>query len=86
MNKHIGAPRYKHDCTRCRFLGHTIGGMRIHDLYVCDTLGPDRSPTVIARYGNDGPEYLSTNVNWANADGHSELFVAAYLWRMLEDE
>lgn len=86
MNKHLGAPKWKHDCDKCRFLGQTIGGRHISDLYVCDTSGPDMSPTLIARYGDDGPEYLSMDSNYAHANGHSELFVAAHLWRKSENE
>ncbi len=46
-------PRYLHDCTRCVFLGQ----WQEYDLYYADHGGlPD---TVIARYGDDGPEYTS---------------------------
>lgn len=45
-------PRYQHDCTKCVFLG-TDGE---YDLYVCEGEG---RPTVIARYGDDGPQYKS---------------------------
>ena len=45
-------PRFTHDCDRCTFLGQDGK----HDLYYC----PQGSfPTVIARYGNDGPDYTS---------------------------
>jgi hypothetical protein len=42
-------PVFKHDCHRCRFLGHRNS----HDLYACG------SDSVVARYGNDGPDYVS---------------------------
>lgn len=45
-------PRYKHDCSKCYFLGHH----NEYDLYFC----PEQvtGPTVIARYGIDG-DYCS---------------------------
>lgn len=82
--RHRMEPKYAHNCEKCRFLGQTIGGQKIHDLYVCDTLGPDRSPTLIARYGDEGGEYLSVDANYAHANGHAELFAAADLWRKQE--
>lgn len=57
-------PNYKHDCEHCTFLGqwseliYTSGGKTLtydYDLYHCDS----NYPTVIARYGNDGPDYQS---------------------------
>lgn len=50
-------PRFAHDCVRCTFLGRFVHGGRDYDLYYADHGGlPD---TVIARYGDDGPEYTS---------------------------
>jgi len=43
-------PQYKHDCDRCIFLGREGE----YDLYFCKD-----EPTIICRYGNDGPEYGS---------------------------
>lgn len=88
MTTHIGIPHYTHDCKRCQFLGQTIGGGRITDLYFCDRPGDHdrkRSPTLIARYGNDGPDYYSIDANYAHATGHAELFAAAHLWRQWEE-
>jgi len=45
-------PRYKHDCNQCVFLGHE----REYDLYYCPQEG---LPTILARYGNWGGDYLS---------------------------
>lgn len=46
-------PKFQHDCPNCSFLGHFRG----HDLYWCQE---QRGLwTVIARYGDDGPEYKS---------------------------
>lgn len=50
-------PRFTHDCSLCSFLGQDAE----HDLYFCE--GCFRSdivlPSVLARFGNDGPEYIS---------------------------
>lgn len=45
-------PRYTHECECCTFLGRYDE----YDLYHCTQSG---IPTVLARYGNKGPEYLS---------------------------
>lgn len=45
-------PRFEHDCDKCIFLGH----YNEHDLYFCPQGG---SPTVIARWSSDGPDYIS---------------------------
>ena len=85
---HIGTAQYRHDCERCRFLGQTIGGGKLHDLYVCERIGSDgheRSPSLIARYGDRGAEYYSIDANYAHATGHAELFAAAWLWRVSEE-
>ena len=50
-------PRYVHDYDYCTNLGH----FEEYDLYFC--LEPGCYPTLIARYGNDGPEYLSARLN-----------------------
>lgn len=47
-----GEPFYPHDCTQCVFLGRYDG----YDVYVCPQHG---SPTIVARYGDDGHEYKS---------------------------
>lgn len=44
---------YKHDCKFCKPLGEFNG----HDLYYCDQKQPE--PTLIARFGNEGPDYTS---------------------------
>ncbi len=46
-------PRFVHDCERCEFLGSENS----RDLYFC-TQGREL-PTVIARFGDDGPDYSS---------------------------
>ena len=50
-------PRHTHDCDECTFLGPWSGGGVDYDLYFC--LQADNKPTVIARYGDDGPAYTS---------------------------
>ena len=55
-NTHIKpAARYKHDCDKCVYLGQHDGD----DLYFCAQDSSYCHPTLIARYGNDGPEYRS---------------------------
>ena len=59
-------PHWEHDCRDCIFLGPmnddrhareiVVASDRV-DLYYCPNETP--FPTVIARYGNDGPEYKS---------------------------
>jgi len=44
-------PRFKHDCDTCIFLGR----FKRYDLYI----HIEEPKTVIARYGSDGPEYVS---------------------------
>ena len=44
-------PVYPHDCDKCVFLGTFMD----HDLYHCMQGG--EWPTVVARYGNAGPDY-----------------------------
>ncbi len=45
--------RYTHDCAGCTFLGQ----WQEYDLYFCLQFG--KIPTVIARYGDEGREYIS---------------------------
>ena len=52
--------KYKHDCDECIYLYTTdkddYDTGSIYDVYFCEQGG---IPTVIARYGNDGSEYMS---------------------------
>lgn len=56
-------PVFVHDCQHCTFLGHYYSNLyngqfgSIADLYHCVQGG--RLPTVIARFGNEGDQYLS---------------------------
>jgi hypothetical protein len=73
-------PLYEHDCKNCKYLGrYTVsqyywdmtGGVKEVDLYFCTQGG--FLNTVIARFSNDGPDYISglyncdTNVILAEA-------------------
>lgn len=51
------SPRYTHDCAKCVFLGQAHDDEGSHDLYLCEQGGIEK--TVIARFGDDGPEYRS---------------------------
>lgn len=61
-------PVYEHDCKKCEFLGVFSSEVEGHyDLYFCPN-----EPTVIARYGSDGPEYAS-GLTAARAGSHPAL-------------
>lgn len=63
-------PLFRHDCDKCDFLGRYSENNSVYDLYFCST-----TPTVIARYGNDGAEYTSGMV-FARPDGNDALYEA----------
>ena len=53
-------PKFVHDCRACDYLGpYTAPPTQIVDLYVCRDNCGDAGDAVIARYGDDGPEYTS---------------------------
>lgn len=54
---------HKHDCTDCILLGGTADAGRVYDLY----FHPGDDPTVVARYGSDGPDYYSGLRDAANS-------------------
>lgn len=65
-------PRYRHDCDRCRFLGRYAQPKRRHvgvpedavtevDLYWCLSPSTPELDSVIARFGDDGPEYAASH-------------------------
>lgn len=58
----MSKPAFEHDCETCVFLGHHDG----HDLYYHPSMTMD---TLIARYGDDGPDYRS-GIVFAKVDGH----------------
>lgn len=47
-------PKYQHNCDKCLFLGRY---KKKCDLYVC--VRDNIADTVIARHGNNGPDYSS---------------------------
>lgn len=50
-------PHFTHDCPKCIFLGsYSDEHYEKADLYWCQQIG---TPTVIARFGSDGPDYSS---------------------------
>jgi hypothetical protein len=49
-------PKFTHDCDKCQFLGTEQGC----DLYICASrMIKGLGPSIIARFGNDGPQYAS---------------------------
>lgn len=52
----MATPNWQHDCKQCTFLGTLHEGRDWWDFYYCRQHG---IPTVIARFGDDGPEYMS---------------------------
>ena len=53
--------RYVHDCQLCVYLGRVTR----YDLYYCAQISTSRrgrvtkNPTLVARYGDNGPDYIS---------------------------
>lgn len=56
-----------HDCDKCVFLGR----LRDYDLYWCNRKEPDDTDlaSMLARYGSDGPEYISSHPPDAFCEG-----------------
>lgn len=52
-----GKPRFQHDCDRCVFLGAFSEENHNCDLYFCSQGG--LGPTLLARYSDKGPDYVS---------------------------
>ena len=67
---------YIHDCEKCLFLGiGTWDGVRF-DLYYCPT--DHDGGSVIARYGDEGEEYLSTGITRTIHYGDDHILNQAY--------
>lgn len=80
----MSQPTHEHDCTECVFLGTTIGGGRIHDLYYhASVTGGD--DTLIARRSSEGADYSSCPVSFARPNGTAELWAAKALWEKARD-
>lgn len=54
-------PQFTHDCDGCQFLGRHKRGQAHFDLYYCSK--GILNGTLLARYGNEGSEYLSSSVD-----------------------
>lgn len=67
---------HKHDCADCILLGGTADVGRVYDLY----FHPGDDPTVVARYGSDGPDYYSG----LRSAGNSKVLALA-AWRAVID-
>jgi len=54
-------PKFQHDCTLCKFLGHFDG----HDVYYCSGGTGDyvKRPDIVARISDEGHEYASWPVD-----------------------
>jgi hypothetical protein len=66
---HEEKPKFEHDCEKCVFLGRWYTNETDdYDFYWCDKLGLPNLASVIARYGNEGREYLSSHPPGAFAD------------------
>jgi len=50
--------KYEHKCPTCIYLGEYEDKGKEYDLYCCPP-AHGKLHTLVARYGNDGPEYLS---------------------------
>jgi hypothetical protein len=66
----VEKPKFTHDCDHCVFLGRYFSKTWEEevDLYVC----PSDTPTIIARYGDDGPNYGSGLTFCASSDHYAE--------------
>jgi len=53
-------PLYRHSCEYCTYLG----SLEEHDLYICDRHNR-RVPSVLARYGHEPWEYMSSQCDYA---------------------
>jgi hypothetical protein len=53
-------PKWTHDCGRCKYLGSMVVTGDTLDWYTC---GTGFNKTVIARRGDDGPDYWSMPVD-----------------------
>ena len=76
------APKFKHDCDTCRFLGRLDG----RDCYIHEN--PTNLKTLVYRRSDDGPDYISSSYT---QDQLKELRVTVVvepfrtIWRMNDD-
>ncbi len=79
-------PRFTHDCHVCIFLGHYAvrwtNGKQDHDVYICP-IGDDTplGPSILFRYGSDGPDYQSTRLSilWRDTESWMRKAAARFL-------
>lgn len=53
----MAEPSYTHDCSQCVYIGSGTYRDALHDWYKCPTTG--EGWTLVARYGNEAPQYTS---------------------------
>jgi len=76
---------FTHDCFRCRFLGTYHGPSQEdqhqmnYDLYICESWGLN-APSLIARYGNEPHEYLSSPLPKRFSGDPNDAFMNAEEW------
>jgi hypothetical protein len=83
--------RFIHDCESCVFLGVFVpptgdefsANRASYDLYFCGYAG--NVPTVIARYGDDGPAYCSAPPGWHRIPALEEATQRAHQRGLLAD-
>jgi hypothetical protein len=74
-------PKWKHDCDKCILLGHTTHNKGTVDLY-CHPYSPIQDGiTLVARYGNEGNEYISHTGGISKETGNPCLWLAKKLWK-----
>ena len=56
-------PKWTHDCEDCKYIGSMHHERNLLDWYTC-------GETVIARHGDDGPEYCSLPHYVVNSDAY----------------
>ena len=70
-------PKFIHDCESCVYLGarslYGYGRYTDYDFYYCQ-----RDKTLLARFGDDGPDYISRDAKHLNA-AFPELTTAAIM-------
>ena len=54
-------PKWLHDCKRCRYIGSMHSANGLLDWYKCNN-------EMVARYGDDGPDYWSLLISLVNDD------------------
>jgi hypothetical protein len=63
-------PKFQHDCSKCQYLGTTLDrDSNAHDWY-------RHGNTVVARTGDDGPDYWSNDVSMVMDD--NRVWISTY--------